>query len=95
MPDLTGEDLKGVPFKLSDFRGKVVLLHFWAHWSAPRVGMFPHERSLVQRFAGRPFALVGVNGDEPDAELGAEEHGAAGMLAVVQEPARGRPEVDR
>ena len=32
VPDLEGNDLEGVSFKLSDYRGKVVLLDFWAHW---------------------------------------------------------------
>jgi hypothetical protein len=32
VPELAGEDLDGKPFKLSDYRGKVVLLDFWAHW---------------------------------------------------------------
>jgi hypothetical protein len=31
--------------------------------------MYPHERSLVQRMAGKPFALIGVNSDENRAEL--------------------------
>ena len=31
-PDVTGEDLGGVPFKLSDYRGKVVMLDFWGDW---------------------------------------------------------------
>ncbi|HEV3341453.1 MAG TPA: hypothetical protein VG125_13880 [Pirellulales bacterium] len=32
VPDLAGEDLEGEEFKLSDYRGKVVFLDFWAHW---------------------------------------------------------------
>jgi len=32
VPDLAGEDLDGTEFKLSDYRGKVVFLDFWAHW---------------------------------------------------------------
>jgi hypothetical protein len=32
VPDLKGEDLDGKTFKLSDYRGKVVFLDFWAHW---------------------------------------------------------------
>jgi hypothetical protein len=32
VPDLTGPDMDGKEFKLSDYRGKVVLLDFWAHW---------------------------------------------------------------
>lgn len=31
-PDIAGEDIAGVAFKLSDYRGKVVLLDFWGHW---------------------------------------------------------------
>jgi cytochrome oxidase Cu insertion factor (SCO1/SenC/PrrC family) len=31
-PDIDGEDIDGVKFKLSDYRGKVVLLDFWATW---------------------------------------------------------------
>lgn len=31
-PQITGEDIDGKPFKLSDYRGKVVMLDFWGHW---------------------------------------------------------------
>ena len=31
-PEIEGEDLDGVPFKLSDYRGKVVVLDFWGNW---------------------------------------------------------------
>ena len=31
-PEIAGEDTEGVPFKLSDYRGKVVVLSFWAFW---------------------------------------------------------------
>jgi hypothetical protein len=31
-PEITGEDIDGNDFKLSDYRGKVVLLDFWGHW---------------------------------------------------------------
>ena len=31
-PEISGEDIDGVPFKLSDYRGRVVLLDFWGHW---------------------------------------------------------------
>lgn len=63
-PDIVGEDLDGKPLKLSDFRGKVVVLTGWATWCGPCMGMVPHERELVARMKGRPFALVGINGDE-------------------------------
>jgi hypothetical protein len=31
-PEIAGEDLDGLPFKLSDYRGQVVLLDFWGNW---------------------------------------------------------------
>ncbi len=31
-PEIEGEDIDGVKFKLSDYRGKVVRLDFWGHW---------------------------------------------------------------
>jgi peroxiredoxin len=31
-PEITGTDIDGHAMKLSDFRGKVVLLDFWGHW---------------------------------------------------------------
>ncbi len=31
-PEIEGEDLDGKPFKLSDYRGKVVVLDFWGNW---------------------------------------------------------------
>jgi hypothetical protein len=31
-PEIAGEDIDGKAFKLSDYRGKVVLLDFWGHW---------------------------------------------------------------
>ncbi len=63
-PDIEGEDLDGAKIKLSDYRGKVVLLVFWTSWYGPCRAAIPHERELVKRFKGRPFVLLGVNGDE-------------------------------
>ena len=66
-PDLEGEDLDGKKFKLSDYRGKVVVIVFWGTWCGHCMAMVPHERSLVKRLEGQPFALLGVNSD-PDRE---------------------------
>lgn len=64
VPEIEGKDLDGRPMRLSDFRGKVILISFWATWCAPCMSMVPAEKALLERMRGRPFVIVGVNGDE-------------------------------
>jgi thiol-disulfide isomerase/thioredoxin len=66
-PEIVGKDLDGWTLKLSEFRGQVVVLSFWASWCGPCMQMVPHERELAKRLKGKPFALVGVNGDDSPA----------------------------
>ncbi len=63
-PDIVGEDTDGVKFKLSDYRGKVVVLSFWATWCGPCMAQIPHEREIVNRLKDKPFVIIGVNSDE-------------------------------
>jgi thiol-disulfide isomerase/thioredoxin len=69
VPEAEGEDIDGRPMKLSDFRGKVVVISFWATWCGPCMGLVPKEKALVEKMKGRPFALVGVNGDDDRAKV--------------------------
>jgi thiol-disulfide isomerase/thioredoxin len=62
-PEIDGDDIEGQKLKLSDYRGKIVLLSFWGSWCGPCMAMIPHERKLADRMAGMSFALVGVNSD--------------------------------
>jgi thiol-disulfide isomerase/thioredoxin len=62
-PEIEGEDLDGEKMKLTDYRGKIVVLSFWGSWCGPCMGMIPHERTLAERMTGKPFALIGVDSD--------------------------------
>jgi peroxiredoxin len=60
-PEIDGVDFDGKPLKLSDYRGKVVVLVFWGSWCSPCIAQVPHERDLAARLKGQPFALLGVD----------------------------------
>jgi peroxiredoxin len=59
-PEITGADLDGRPFKLSDYRDKVVALVFSSEWCAICKTLAPYERFLVGRYERWPFALLSV-----------------------------------
>lgn len=69
-PDLGGVDVAGKKVRLSDHRGKVVLLVFWGSWCGPCMAEVPHLRELMTKYAGRPFTILGVNcGDSKEKAL--------------------------
>lgn len=68
LPDLTFEDANGQPKKLSDFRGKTVLLNLWATWCVPCRKEMPALDSLQTKLGGKDFEVVAVNIDTRDPE---------------------------
>jgi thiol-disulfide isomerase/thioredoxin len=60
-PEIDGTDMDGKPLRLSDYRGKVVVVVFWGTWCGPCMALVPRERELVARLKGQPFALLGVD----------------------------------
>ena len=67
LPEVTGTRLDGVEERLSDYRGRIVLLDFWATWCKPCVAALPQLREMVAKLPVERFAIVAISVDE---ELG-------------------------
>jgi thiol-disulfide isomerase/thioredoxin len=68
LPDLTFEDADGKPRKLSEWRGKTVLLNLWATWCVPCRKEMPALNELQTKLGGKDFEVVAVNIDTRDPE---------------------------
>jgi peroxiredoxin len=64
-PEFELRDLTGQPVRLRDFRGRVVLLNFWATWCVPCREEMPALDALARELGPRGLAVVGVNFKEP------------------------------
>ena len=62
-PSFTLQDLNGKTVSFSDFKGKVVVLDFWATWCPPCVMEIPHFIELYDQYKDRGFAMVGISVD--------------------------------
>lgn len=62
-------DINGKPLSLTDFKGKYVLLDFWASWCVPCREGNPHLKTLYAKYKDKGFEIIGVSDDDskPDA----------------------------
>ena len=68
-PPLELADLRGKKHSLADYRGKVVLVNFWATWCEPCREEMPSMDRLRVSLAERPFAVLAVNLAEPESRI--------------------------
>ena len=61
LPDFTFVDFAGKTRRLSDFRGKYVLLDFWGTWCGPCVGEIPHLKEAYDKYRDRGFEILGMD----------------------------------
>lgn len=62
-PDFSAKDINGQAVKLSDLKGKVVLLDFWATWCPPCRAEIPNLLDIFRKFKDRRFVLISVSLD--------------------------------
>ncbi|MBC8468649.1 MAG: TlpA family protein disulfide reductase [Planctomycetes bacterium] len=63
-PSFTLLDLNGNKVSLSDFKGKVVILDFWATWCPPCVKEIPHFIELYDKYKDQGLAIIGISVDQ-------------------------------
>jgi len=68
-PPLALRDLAGRDIRLADFRGRTVIVNFWATWCAPCVKEMPSLQRLRDRLAGDGLTVIAVNYQENAARI--------------------------
>jgi thiol-disulfide isomerase/thioredoxin len=81
MPDLSFVDFEGRARKLSDFRGKYVLLDFWGTWCGPCIEEMKELDPIYAQYAPRGFEIVGMNMEKTAGRLSAAEYKAVNDTA--------------
>ena len=68
-PDFALTDLSGRPLHLSDYRGKVVILDFWATWCEPCKEEIPQFIALQNKYSERGLQILGISMDDSEAPV--------------------------
>jgi peroxiredoxin len=63
-PDFTLNDVSGKPVMLSDYKGDIVLLEFWATWCPPCVMAIPELNDLQKKYLDKGVVILGVSVDD-------------------------------
>ena len=67
--DFQVTDLKGEPISLSQYRGQVVLLDFWATWCPPCIAEMPNVKATYAKYKNHKFEIIGISLDRSIAPL--------------------------
>ncbi len=70
MQDFTLKSNQGKNIRLSELRGQVVMLNFWASWCGPCVQEMPVLEKIYQRYSATGFVILGVNNDLTEEKAG-------------------------
>lgn len=65
-PDFRLISIKGDTITLSDFKGHVIFLNFWATWCPPCRAEIPALKKIYEKYRERGFTIIGVALDDPE-----------------------------
>ena len=68
-PAFALNDVSGKPVRLEDFKGKVVLINFWATWCAPCIAELPSMQRLRDKLSLQGFEVLAVNYKESEKKI--------------------------
>jgi thiol-disulfide isomerase/thioredoxin len=84
VPDFKGVDLEGKAIGISDFKGKVVVLDFWATWCGPCMQAIPKIQEINAEYASKGVVVIGMNQDTEDVKDKVKETVEAKKLTFRQ-----------
>ncbi len=64
LPDFDETDLNGKPLSIANYKGKIVLLDFWATWCVPCVMELPNVQNVYEKYHAQGFEIIGISLDE-------------------------------